>query len=108
MRSLATNEIQKVSGAGYAEDIVAAAATIYVAGSISVITSGFVGAGCSAMTTMVGMAGIAPLTAAMGTMASVLTPVAALAAPFAVGAYILETNQGMQDALISKYHSYFG
>lgn len=108
MRNLADNEIQMVSGAGYAEDIVATAATLYVAGSISAITSGIVGTGCSAMTAMVGMAGVAPLTAAMGTMASVLTPVAALAAPFAVGAYILEVNPGMQDALIGKFHSYFG
>jgi hypothetical protein len=108
MRSLASNEMEMVSGAGYAEDIVATAATLYVAGTISAITSSVVGAGCSAMTGMVGVTGIAPLTAAMGTMACVLTPVAALAAPIAVGAYVLETNPGMQDALVGKFHSYFG
>lgn len=109
MRSLASNEIKMVSGAGYAEDIVATAATIYVAGTVSGITSSVVGAGFSAMTGMVGMvAGLASLSAAMGTMASVVTPVAALAAPLAIGAYILDANPSMQDALVSKYHSYFG
>lgn len=109
MRSLTVNEMTKVNGAGYAEDITATAATLYVGSYIGGFAAGFTSAAGTTIGSMVGGMGcLAPLSYAVGMITAVLTPTMYFAAPLMVGAAVLQANPGMQDALVDKYNSYFG
>lgn len=101
MRNLTLNETLSINGAGYAEDIVATAATLYVGSSLYGIGLGAAKAFCTFAVTM---ECITPLVAAV----SLASPVIALAAPAAVASLVLAANPQFETALTEKFHSYFG
>ncbi len=82
-----------ISGAGYAEDIVATAATLYVGSFVGLFAKGFT-------------TGALKVVAGAGA-ASIAGTAAFYAVPLTVGALVLHANPGLQDALSSKFHSYF-
>ncbi len=101
MRTLNLHEAQTVNGAGYAQDITAAAATLFVGGCIS-----SVGAGIGAVVTMpLGlMSGLAPLAGL-----SFFGPaIGALALPAFVASTVLSANPELRSDLENKFHQYFG
>ncbi len=101
MRTLNLHEAQTVNGAGYAEDITATAATLFVGGCIS-----SVGAGVGAVVTMpfAVVSGLAPLAGL-----SFFGPaIGALALPAFVATAVLSANPELMPALENKYHQYFG
>ncbi len=97
MRNLTVNEINAISGAGYAEDIVAAAATLYVGKSIGMFAFGFTKAAV--------LLAVSPVNAPLAALAG---GAMLISAPIAVGAYVLQQNPGMQEALSEQFHTYFG
>ncbi len=101
MRKLTLNETLTVNGAGYAEDIVATAATLYVGGCLYSVGLGFAKAGFAAAA---GLGAAAPL----ATAAALISPVAALAVPAAVASLVLANNPEFGETLEAKYHQYFG
>ena len=66
MRTLLTNEMNAVSGAGYSEDIVTAAASIYVGSNIGGFAAAFTKAGFTGASTAFAGTGIAAPLAMMG------------------------------------------
>ncbi|MFI4937929.1 MAG: hypothetical protein ACHQJ6_05405 [Candidatus Berkiellales bacterium] len=106
MRTLSLNEISSVAGAGYAEDITATAATIFVAGSISAATTGAIYGAGMGLATAIGVTN--PVGWAIGAMTMVTAPAMGLGVPAAIAAKMFEVNPGLQNALVDKYHSYFG
>lgn len=85
MRRLSNNELNSVTGAGYSEDIMTAAASIYVGSAIgraalSISTFAFTGAANA-----IGTAGaLAPLGNTVGMLGSIVSPILYFAAPLLV------------------------
>lgn len=85
MRTLSKNEINSISGAGYSEDIVTVAASVYVGSAIGNAASAFSATAFTSAVNLIGTVGpLAPLGYAVGTLGSVVTPVMFFAAPLFV------------------------
>lgn len=82
MRTLSNNEINNVAGAGYNEDIITAAASIYVGSAIGGAASGISSAAFAGTASLIGaFSGFAPLASAVGTVGMLVSPVVFVAAP---------------------------
>ncbi len=81
MRTLSSNEINGVSGAGYSEDIMTAAASIYVGSFIGRTAAGLSAGAFAAAGKVLGLSTIGSV---VGTVGAMVTPASYLVAPFIV------------------------
>ena len=109
MRTLNTQELTAVSGAGanvdYYADISAVGSTIYVGSFIGSLASGMMkelGVICASQL------GAGSFGTAATSAINMLGPMSYFAAPLFVGAQIVSANPWMSDAMVDKYHAYFG
>ena len=100
MRSLTLNEMHSVTGAGFAEDITAVAATLYVAKNVAAVG---VAAGSALVTPLMAMETLGPLAMVLATA----TPFITVMAPFVVIASVVSANPDLQAGLEANYHQYF-
>ncbi|MCS5710419.1 hypothetical protein [Candidatus Berkiella aquae] len=84
MRTLSNNEINQISGASYQEDIITAAASIYVGSAIGSAASSITAATFAGAANVFSGTCAAPLGFALGTLSSVITPIMFVAAPVLV------------------------
>lgn len=103
MRNLTLNETLNVSAAGYAEDITATAATLYVGSCLYGVGLG-AGKALSVYSLAVMGKAATPFAAAL----ALSTPALALAVPAVVAGVALSAHPELETALIEKFHSYFG
>jgi hypothetical protein len=103
MRQLSRTEIQAISGAGYSEDIVTAAASIYVGRGIGGAAAGLTTAAFKGAAALVGVAEcLAPVATALTTMGAIAAPIMFFAAPAMAFEY---AYPGVIEKAVTSYFS---
>lgn len=102
MRTLSSNEVNNVTGAGYSENIITAAASIYVGSTIGGAASAISSAAFAGTASLVGtVSGLAPIAAGIGAAGAVVSPVIFFAAP------VLAFNAVYPGVIAEKVGTYF-